>query len=148
MFNCNQDMFINNVNIFTIFLYKTSAYNQPRSQDKSEPFLMLYGTINEYGLLCLFNFTLARGSLIFLGIWVSSQMVRIRINLLFGLKNHSHIHSCHFSSRLSFPTTLLKITARGLWNLFANSLGPQRCLPVTRDKLDWLEFPKLSGVAT
>lgn len=78
-------------------------------------------------------------------------MAKIRINLLFKLKKKIpfHIHSCHFSFRLSFPTTSLKITAISLRNLFANSLSPQRhFVLVTRNKLDQLKFPELPWVVT
>lgn len=68
LLNCNQNMFINDVNIFTAFLYKRNVHQQPQKLDSSEPFPRLYGTINAYGLLCLFNFALAWRSLIFLGI--------------------------------------------------------------------------------
>lgn len=59
LLNCNQDMFINDVNIFTAFLYKRNVHHQPQKLESSEPFPRLYGTINAYGLLCLFNFALA-----------------------------------------------------------------------------------------
>lgn len=68
LLNCNQDVFINDVNIFTTFLYKRNVHHQPQKLESSEPFPRLYGTINAYGLLCLFNFALAWRSLIFLGI--------------------------------------------------------------------------------
>lgn len=71
LFNCNQGTFINNVNVFTICLASTSAHDQSgdrTERERARPCSVLYETINEYGLLCLLNFTLAGGSLIFLGI--------------------------------------------------------------------------------